>query len=174
MDWGADPNDFELRVDCNLDLTKPPQMSIRIKGKPAAFMMNWWMAVNSSNGPQKDPGTKELREKTAALLDSIVGALKLDLALIQPKKGRPRQEFGERAAYLLDHEGRTLGWIAKELSKLPDNCTATARRQSFDRIRKAAKKYYELLGSDYTALTTARVRQRVIRIPPNPSLVKPE
>jgi len=171
---GSDPDDFEVRVDCNFDATKPPQMLFRIRGKPAASMMNWWMVVNSSNGAQKGPETKEVRERTTVLLDSIVGALKLDLGLTQPKKGRPRQDFGENAAYLLDHEGRTLGWIAKELSKLPDNCSPSARRQSFDRIRNAAKNYYELLGNDYTAVTTARVRQRVIRIPPNPNLVKSE
>jgi hypothetical protein len=171
---GSDPGDFEIRVEFNFDPKKPPKMSIGIKGKPAAVLMNWWMALKPSSAPSKDPAMKEMREKTAALFDSIVGTLKMDLRLIQPQKGRPREEFGERAAYLLDHEKRSLPAIARELCQLPQNSTALARRQCFDRIRKAASNYYKLLGSDYTSLLTVRVRQRLMWIPPNPSFVKSE
>lgn len=171
---GSDSGDFELRVDFNFDATKPPKMSIAIKGKPAAILMNWWMTLKPSSAPQKYPEMTELREKTAALLDSIVGTLKMDLRLIQSQRGRPRQEFGERAAYFLDHEKRSLPSIARELCQLPQNSTALARRQCFDRIRKAANNYYKLLGNDYTTLTTVRVRERLIRVPPNPNLVKSE
>jgi len=171
---GCDPGDFELRVEFNFDVTRPPKMLISIKGEPAAVLMDYWMTLNPNN-PSKGPSaTKELREKSAELLDSIVGSLKMDLKLIQPEKGRPRKEFGERAAYLLDHEKRSLASIAKELCQLPQNSSALARRQCFDRIRKAANNYYRLLRSDYMALTTVRVRQRLIRVPPNPALVKSE
>jgi hypothetical protein len=171
---GCESGDFEVRVEFNFDATKPPKMLIGIKGKPAAILMNHWMTL-TPNSPSKDsPGTKELREKSAALLDSIGATLKMDLRLIQPEKGRPLEKFGERAAFLLDHEKRSLASIASELCQLPPNSTALARRQCFDRIRKAASNYYKLLRSDYTALTTVRVRQRLIRIPPNPNAVKSE
>lgn len=171
---GSDPGDFELRVEFNFDASKPPKMSIGIKGKPAAVLMNWWMTLKPSSATQQYPEMKELREKTAALLDSIVGALKMDLKLIQSHKGRPREKFGERAAYLLDHEKKSLPSIARELCQLPQNSTALARRQCFDRIRKAANNYYKLLRNDYSTLTTVRVRQRLMWVPPNPNLVKLE
>jgi hypothetical protein len=171
---GSDPGDFQLRVEFNFDATKPPKMSISIKGKPAAVLMNWWMTLNPNSAPQKHPEMKELREKAAAMLESIFGTVKMDLKLIQSKKGRPRQEFGERAAYLLDHEHRSLPSIAKELCQLPQSSTALDRRQCFDRIRKAANNYYKFLGHDYTTLTKTRVRTRIIRVPPNPNFVKSE
>ncbi len=171
---GCESGDFELRVEFNFDATKPPKMLIGIKGKPAAILMNHWMTLTPNSSSKNSPGTKELREKSAALLDSIGATLKMDLKLIQPDKGRPRKEFGERAAYLLDHEKRGLASIARELCQLPQNSTALARRQCFDRIRKAANNYYKLLRSDYTALTAVRVRERLIRIPANPNAVKSE
>jgi|ERR1022692_904176 hypothetical protein len=171
---GFNPGDFEIRVEFDFDATKPPKMSVHVKGKPAAVLMNWWMTLNPNSPPQEHPQIKELREKSVALLDSIVGTLKTDLKLIQPQKGRPREKFGERAAYLLDHEKRSLPSIAGELCQLPLNSTAQARRQCFDRIRKAATNYYRLLGHDYTTVTKDRVRVRLIRLPPNPDAVKSE
>lgn len=171
---GFDPGDFELRVEFNFDAEKPPQMSMRVRGKPAALLMNWWMTLNPNSPPRKYPRLKELRVNTAALLDSIVGALKTDLKLIQPQKGRPREEFGERAAYLLDHEKRSLPLVARELCQLSANSNSLARRQCFDRIRKSANNYYKLLGHGYTTVTKDRVRVRLFRIPPNPNAVKSE
>src|ERR1700690_2286400 len=162
---GFDPGDFELRVEFNFDATKPPQMSMRVKGKPAALLMNWWMTLNPNSPPQKYPQIKELRASTAALLDSNLGTLKSDLKLIQPQRGRPREEFGERAAYLLDHEKRSLPAIARELCGLPGNSTSPARRPCFDRIRKSANNYYKLLGHGYLTVTRDRVRGRLFRVP---------
>jgi hypothetical protein len=171
---GCDPSDFELRVEFNFDATNPPRMSMHVKGKPAAILMNWWMTLQPNSLPTERPQTKELREKSAALLDSIVGTLKTNLKLTQPQKGRPREQFGGRAAYLLDHEKRSLPSIAKELCQLPPSSTTHARRQCFDRIRKAANNYYRLLGHDYTTVTKDRVRIRLFQIPPNPNAVKSE
>ena len=74
----------------------------------------------------------------------------------------------------LDHERQSISLIAKRLCQLPQDASASVRRQCFDRIRKAANNYYKLLGSDYTALTSVRVRERIIRVPGNPSAVKSE
>jgi hypothetical protein len=149
-------------------------MAIRIKGEPAAVFMKWWMTLNPNSPPKKHPGVKEMRECAATMLDSIAGRLKINLKLGRPEKGRPRVEFGERAAYFLDHEKKNVALIAKELCQLAPDASPTVRRKSFDRIRKAANNYYKLLRSDYTTLTTAKVRERIIRIPGNPNAVKSE
>jgi hypothetical protein len=171
---GFDPSDFSLRIDFEWDTTKPPSVMIRVKGEPATILMKWWMTLNPNSPPQKHEGIKELREKVDTVLDSIVGSLKTDLKLTRPTKGRPRMDFGEQAAYLLDHEKQSISLIAKRLRQLPQDASASVRRQCFDRIRKAANNYYKLLRSDYTTLTSVRVRERIIRLPGNPSAVKSE
>jgi hypothetical protein len=171
---GFDPSDFSLRIDFEWDTTKPPSVMIRVKGEPATILMKWWMTLNPNSPPQKHEGIKELRKKADSVLDSIVGSLKTNLKLTRLTKGRPRIDFGEQAAYLLDHERQSISLIAKRLCQLPQDASASVRRQCFDRIRKAANNYYKLLGSDYTALTSVRVRERIIRIPGNPNAVKSE
>src|SRR6266567_5399228 len=168
---GSDPGDFELRVDFGCDTTKPPTVAIRIKGDPAAVFMKWWMTLSPNSPPQKHPGIEALRERTATVLDSVVGTLKVNLKLIRPERGRPRVDFGEQAAYRLDHRKQNLALIAKELCQLSPSTSPSVRRQCFDRIRKAANNYYKLLRSHYTTPTTVRVRQRIIRIPGNPNAV---
>jgi hypothetical protein len=96
------------------------------------------------------------------------------LKLARPERGRPRVDFGERTAYLLDHEKKQVAFIAKQLYDMPPDASSLARRQYFDRVKKAAKNYYRLLCTDYTTLTKTRVRQRIIWIPPNPNAVKSE
>jgi hypothetical protein len=98
----------------------------------------------------------------------------MNLKLLRRERGRPRADFGERAAYLLDHEKKNLALIAKELCELSPTASPSVRRQCFDRIRKAANNYYKLLRNGYTTQTTLRVRQRIIRIPGNPNAVKSE
>jgi hypothetical protein len=98
----------------------------------------------------------------------------MNLKLVRPEKGRPRVDFGEKAAYLLDHEKKHVAIIAKELYRMPANAGSSERRQYFDRIKKAAKNYYKLLRSDYTSLTKIRLRQRILWVPPNPNAVKSE
>lgn len=171
---GWDPSDFELRIEFGPDTTKPPTMTIRVKGEPAAIFMRWWMTLNPNSPPQKHEGIKELREKADTVLDSVVGSLKTNLKLTRPTKGRPRIDFGEQAAYLLDHKKQNIFLIAKRLCRLPQDASASVRRQCFDRIRKAASNYYKLLRSDYTTLTSVRVRERIIHVPGNPSTVKSE
>ena len=170
---GSDPRDFELRVDFGFDTEKPPTIAIRIKGEPAAIFMKWWMTLSPNSPAQKDPELKALREQAVTVLDSIVGRLKMNLKLIQPEKGRPSVDFGERAAYLLDHKKQNLPLIAKELCHMPQGSSSSQRRQCFDRIRKAANNYYKLLRSDYTTLTPVRVRARLFRIPGNPNPSRP-
>jgi hypothetical protein len=174
--WGGGSmtGDFELRIDCGWETTKPPTVLIRIKGKPAEMIMKWWMAVNPNNPPEQAPGHEDLRERAATILDSLVGTLKMNLKLVRPEKGRPRVDFGEKAAYLLDHEKKHVAIIAKELYRMPANAGSSERRQYFDRIKKAAKNYYKLLRSDYTSLTKIRLRQRILWVPPNPNAVKSE
>jgi hypothetical protein len=171
---GSDPSDFELRIDFGWDTTKPPTMTIRVKGEPAAIFMRWWMTLNPNSPPQKYPGIKELRDNAETVLDSVVGSVKRNLKLTRPEKGRPRIGFGEHAAYLLDHEKQNMAMIAKKLRQLPQDASPSMRRRCFDRIRKAANNYYKLLRSDYTTLTSVRVRERIIRVPGNPSAVKSE
>jgi len=136
--------------------------------------MKWWTTLNPNSTPQKHPGIEALRQRTATVVDSVAGRLKMNLQLIRPKKGRPQANFGERAAYLLDHEKKNLPLIAKELCHMLPDASPSVRRQCFDRIRKAANNYYKLLRHDYTTLTRVRVRQRILRIPGNPSAVKSE
>jgi len=171
---GASPGDFELRVDFGPETTKPPRASIRITGEPAAVLMNWWMTLRPSTSPDKYPEDGELRTKVESLLDSLVKQLKADLRLTRPQKGRPRLDLGERVAYLLDHERKALGFIAREVYRMPEDASASERRQCFDRIKKAAKNYYRLLRSDYTTITKRRVRTRIMWVPPNPNAVKSE
>jgi hypothetical protein len=64
--------------------------------------------------------------------------------------------------------------IAKELCQLRQDASPAMRRRCFDRIKKAANNYYKLLRSDYTTPTSARRRERIIRIPGNASAVKSE
>jgi hypothetical protein len=168
------PGDFELRVDFGCDTTKPPMMAIRIKGEAAALFMKWWMTLNPNSPPERHPGVEALRERASTVLDSLTGVLKMNLKLLRPERGRPRADFGERAAYLLDHEKKNLALIARELCHLSPTASPSVRRQCFDRIRKAANNYYKLLRNDYTTLTTVRVRQRIIRIPGDPNAVKSE
>jgi hypothetical protein len=156
------------------DTTRPPTMTIRVKGEPAVIFMGWWMTLNPNSPPQKHPGIKELRENAETVLDSLVGTVKRNLKLSRPEKGRPRINFGEHAAYLLDHEKQSIILIAKRLCQLPQGASPSMRRRCFDRIRKAANNYYKLLRSDYTTLTSVRVRERIIRIPGNASAVKTE
>jgi hypothetical protein len=170
----SDPGDFELRIDFGPETTKPPVVTISVKGEPAAILMRWWMTLTPNSAPQKFPGIEALREKAGNMLDSLAGQLKTNLKLTKPKKGRPRDDFGEQAAYLRDHKKQNMALIAKELCKLPPHASATERRKCFDRIRKAANNYYKLLRSDYNKLTTIRVRERIIRIPGNPNAVKSE
>jgi hypothetical protein len=132
------------------------------------------MTLNPNSPPQKHPGIKALRERTATVLDCVVGRLKMNLKLIRPERGRPRVDFGEQAAYMLDHRKQNLALIAKELCQLSPSASPSVRRQCFDRIRKAANNYYKLLRSNYTTPTTVRVRERIIRIPGNPNAVKAE
>jgi hypothetical protein len=171
---GSDPHDFELRVDFGWDTKLPPSMMIRVKGAPAAILMKWWMTLNPNSNPEIYPEAKELRETTGTVLDSIVAALKLKLRITRPDRGRPRADFGEQAAYLLDHEGVNIALIAKKLGQLPQGAAPSERRQCFDRIRKAANNYYRLLRTDYKDLTTIRVRQRIIRVPAGKNPVKSE
>jgi hypothetical protein len=171
---GSDPNDFELRIDFGWDTRLPPSMMIRLKGAPVAILMKWWMTLNPNSNPEIHPEAKELRETTGTILDSIVAALKLKLRITRPDRGRPRADFGEQAAYLLDHEGVNIALIAKKLCQLPQGAGPSERRQCFDRIRKAAKNYYKVLGTDYKDLTAIRVRQRIIRVPAGINPVKSE
>jgi hypothetical protein len=173
-DGGSVSGDFELRIDCGWETTKPPTVRIRIKGKPAEMIMKWWMAMNPNNPPERPPGHEDLRERTAVVLDSLVSTLKMNLKLVRPERGRPRVDFGEKAAYLLDHEGKHVAIIAKELCRMPADASSSARRQYFDRIKKAAKNYYKLLHRDYTTLTNIKLRQRTMWVPPNPNSVKSE
>jgi hypothetical protein len=171
---GIDPNDFQLRIDFGWDTTKPPTMTIQVKGEPAAIFMGWWMTLNPNSPPQKHPRIKELQENTEIVLDSIVGSVKRNLKLSRPEKGRPRVDFGEHAAYLLDHKKQNMAMIAKELCQLRQDASPAMRRRCFDRIKKAANNYYKLLRSDYTTPTSVRRRERIIRIPGNASAVKSE
>jgi hypothetical protein len=98
----------------------------------------------------------------------------LKLRITRPDRGRPRADFGEQAAYLLDHEDVNIALIAKKLGQLPQGAAPSERRQCFDRIRKAANNYYRLLRTDYKDLTTIRVRQRIIRVPAGKNPVKSE
>ena len=171
---GSDSQDFELRVDFGWDTRLPPTMMIRLKGAPVAILMKWWMTLHPNSNPEIYPEAKELRETAATVFDSVVAALKLKLRITRPDRGRPRADFGEQAAYLLDHEGANIALIAKKLNQLPQGAGPSERRQCFDRIRKAANNYYKLLGTDYKDLTTIRVRQRIIHIPAGINPVKPE
>jgi hypothetical protein len=98
----------------------------------------------------------------------------MNLKLVRSNRGRPRISFGEQAAYLLDHEKKHLAIIAKELCRLPADANGSARRQCFDRIKKAAKNYYKLLRTDYMSLTKRRLCQRIFWVSPNPNAVKSE
>ncbi len=170
----AAPGDFELRVDFGPKTTEPPKASIRIKGAPAALLMNWWMTLRPNTSPDIYPDNEELRAKVESMMDSLMKQLKTDLRLARPQKGRPRLDVGERAAYLLDHERKSLAFIARQLYVMPEDASPSARRQYFDRVKKAAKNYYRLLGSDYTTVTRRRVRTRIIWLPPNPNAGKSE
>jgi hypothetical protein len=171
---GWDPSDFELLIEFGPDTTKPPTMTIRVKGEPAAIFMRWWMTLNPNSPPQKHPGIKALQEKAETVLDAIAGRLKMNLKLTRPEKGRPWVDFGEHAAYLLDHKRQNMALIAKELCQLPQDASSSMRRRCFDRIRKAVNNYYKLLRSDYRTLTSIRVRERIVRVPGNASPVKSE
>jgi len=171
---GSDPHDFELRVDFGWDAKLPPGVTISLKGPPAAILMKWWMTLNPNSNPEIYPEAKDLRETTGTVLDSIIAALKLKLRITRPDRGRPRADFGEQAAYLLDHEGVNITMIAKKLRQLPQSASSSDRRQCFDRIRKAANNYYKLLRTDYKDLTTVRVRERIIRVPAGINPVKSE
>ena len=171
---GSVAGDFELRINCGWETTKPPNVTIQIKGKPAEMILRWWMAMNPNNPPEHSPGNRDLRDRTAAVLDSIIGTVKMNLKLVRSKRGRPRITFGEQAAYLLDHERKHLAIIAKQLCGMPADANASARRQFFDRINKAAKNYYKLLRNDYTTLTKIMLRERIIWVPPNQNAVKSE
>jgi hypothetical protein len=168
----AAPGDFELRVDFGAETTKPPNASIRIKGKPAELLMNWWITLRPNTSPDIYPDNEELRTKMESMIDSLVKQLKTDLRLTRPQQGRPRRDSGQRAAYLLDHERKSLPVIARQLYRMSEDASPSERRQCFDRIKKAAKNYYRLLGSDYTTVTKLRVRTRVLWVPPNPNAVK--
>ena len=170
----SDPHDFELRVDFGWNAKLPPSVTISLKGPPAAILMKWWMTLNPNSNPEIYPEAKDLRETTGTVLDSIIAALKLKLRITRPDRGRPRADFGEQAAYLLDHEGVNIALIAKKLGQLPQTASSSERRQCFDRIRKAANNYYKLLRTDYKDLTTVRVRQRIIRVPAGIDPVKSE
>jgi hypothetical protein len=174
--WSGEvgPGDFQLRVDFGPEITQPPKVSILIKGEPAALLMNWWVALRPNSSPDTYPDNEELRAKVESMMDSLVKQLKTDLRLVRPQKGRPRRDLGERAAYLLDHERKTLAFVAKQLYCMPKDASPSARRQYFDRVKKAANNYYKLLGSDYTTVTKRMVRTRIIRVPPNPNAVKSE
>lgn len=171
---GSDPHDFELRIDFGWDTNLPPSLMICVKGPPAAILMKWWMTLNPNSNPEIYPDAKELRERSGTVLDSIVAALKTKLRIMRPDRGRPRADFGEQAAYLLDHEGANIALIAKKLRLLTPSAGSFERRQCFDRIRKAANNYYKVLRTDYKDLTKIRVRQRIIRVPAGIDPVKSE
>jgi hypothetical protein len=174
--WSGEtsPGDFELKLDFGPRTTEPPKAAIHIKGEPAAILMKWWMALRPNTSPDMYPDDDDLRSKVESMLDSLVKQLKTDLRLARPQKGRPRLDVGERAAYLLDHERRSLAFIARQLYRMPEDASSSARRQCFDRVKKAAKNYYRLLGSDYTSVTKRRVRTRIIWLQPNPNAGKSE
>lgn len=171
---GSDPDVFHLWIRFGNKPTQPPTMTIEVKGKAAAIFMSFWMTLNLNSNPEKHPGKEELRKKAGSVLDSIVKNLKTKLTILRPEKGRPSSNFGESAAYLLDHLKKNIAWVAKELCHLPQNASPSARRQCFDRIRKAATNYYGHLRSDYMTFEPERVRQRVIHVPGSVSPVKSE
>jgi hypothetical protein len=82
----SDPGDFELRIDFGPETTKPPVVTISVKGEPAAILMRWWMTLTPNSAPQKFPGIGALREKTGNMLDSLAGQLKTNLKLTNPKR----------------------------------------------------------------------------------------
>ncbi len=171
---GSAHGDFELRVDFGTETTKPPTMTIRVKGEPAAMLMKWWTTLTPNSPAQKRSGVDLLRRQTVTVLDSLLGALKTKLRLLRAERGRPRIDFGERAAYLLDHQKMQIAMIARELCHMPADANQLERRQCFDRIRKAAQNYYKLLRSDYAEITDVRVRTRIIWLPGNPNAGKTE
>lgn len=171
---GSAHGDFELRVDFGTETTKPPTMTIGVKGEPAAKLMKWWTTLTPNSPAQKQSGIDLLRRQTVAVVDSLLGTLKTNLKLLRAERGRPRVDFGERAAHLLDHQKMPIVMIAKELCHMPADANQLERRQCFDRIRKAAQNYYKLLRSDYTEPTDVRVRTRIISIPGNPNAGKAE
>jgi hypothetical protein len=136
--------------------------------------MQWWTTLTPNSPPQKPSANDALRKQTVTVLDSLLGALKINLKLLRPERGRPRVDFGERAARLLDHQKMNIAVIARDLCHLPADASQLQRRQCFDRIRKAANNYYKLLRSGYTEPTDVRVRTRIIRLRGNPDVVKSE
>ena len=174
--WSGEsiPGDFALRIDFSGDTRIPPCFAIRVSGEPASVLVQWWVTLHENNQPEHHAGSDKLRERAAAMLDSVIARLKTNLQLGQPGRGRPKENFGEQTAYLLDHKKKSIAWIANELCSMPKNANPMMRRQTFDRIRKAAHNYYANLGADYTKPIRTRVRQRIIRVPGNPNAVKSE
>jgi hypothetical protein len=174
--WSGEfhPDVFDLFIRFGNDTKKPPTLSIDVKGKAVALFMDFWMTLNLDGGLGEHPRREELRNKAGIVLDAIVKLLKTNLTILRPEKGRPSSRFGEQAAYLLDHQKKTIVQVANELCDLPLEATSSARRQCFDRIRKAATNYYRHLSSDFFTFDPERVRRTIYHVPGNVDPVKSE
>ena len=174
--WSGEfnPDVFDLFIRFGNDTKKPPTMSIDIKGKAVALFMEFWMIRSLDGSLAEHPKREDLRNKAGVVLDAIVKLLKTNLMILRPEKGRPSSRFGEQAAYLLDHQKKTIVQVANELCELPLEATPLARRQCFDRIRKAATNYYRHLRSDFYTFDPERVRRRIYHVPGKVNPVKSE
>ena len=88
-------------------------------------------------------------------MDSLVKRLKTDLRVVRPKKEGPGVVEG--AAYLLDHERKTLAFTQAVVYH-----AERSDHQHVVSILTALKRpqMIKLLGSDYTTVTKRRVRTR--------------
>ena len=173
--WSGEfnPDVFDLFIRFGNDTKKPPTMRIDVKGKAVALFMDFWMIRNLDGSLGEHPRREDLRNNAGVVLDAIVKLLKTKLMILRPEKGRPSSRFGEQAAYLLDHQKKTIVQVANELCQLPLGATPSARRQCFDRIRKAVTNYYRHLRSDFT-FDPERVRQTIYHVPGKVDPVKSE
>jgi len=138
----------QLGISFEQNVQKPPEMRLIVRGDPAVSFM---MAYIRKRQPWGKEDKGEL-EKARLLLDSIMQTFKKDfLGLTRLKKGRPR-ESGERAAYLLYHEGKRITWVAREVCASVKGPNHKCDRRCFETTKKSADNYYKHLKRELRSL----------------------
>ena len=130
-----------------ITIERLPELTIKLEGAPVAKMM-----VSSLLK------TVEAQEFTRKLLAGTTHELNRFLGLAEPR-GRPSLGIGEKAAKMLDYEKKPMRKALTELCPDRDKPAHQHNRACEDRVRLAARQYYQSLRRNFRRYLVAEVKK---------------
>lgn len=142
---------LELSLAFAVSLQEPPSMTIKVRGRPAADFMSWWMWLDKVGSQQAHRDHEKLCHRVNTLLRSIVRTVEETMGLKQGR-GRPAENLSERIAYAIDHEHKSLRAATIALCSKKTEPNHKCGNPCFDRTRKAHENYYKQLAGKLKGL----------------------